>query len=89
MAEKSLITKIKKYNSVEEYPIGVDSENVIVTMENKKISLKTIINYITNFFKNAHLVYSGPGPGGSNNPEPKNPQIKIWLDTQIHEVHEA
>lgn len=84
MAEKSLITKIKKYDSVEEYPIGVDSENVIVSMENKKISLKTIIDYITNFFKNAHLIYSGPGT--PEDPEPKNPQIKIWLDTQIYKV---
>lgn len=77
--QKKLITRIKKYNdnSNDEYPFGVNSENVIINLdENKKTSLQTVINYLTNFFKKINLIYS-------SETEPNNSQVKVWLDTNI------
>lgn len=75
---QKLITRIKKYNSSnEEYPFGVSSENVIVDLDkNKKTSLQTVINYLTNFFNKINLIYSSENT-------PNNSQIKIWLDTKV------
>jgi len=78
---QKLITRIKKYNSNEEYPFGVSSENVIVDLNNnKKTSLQTVVNYLTNFFNNINLIYSS-----NSEDAPKNSQIKIWLDTRVQQ----
>lgn len=72
--EKTLITKIGKYNSDTSYDIGVSSDNVVIQDDSNKFSLTQLYNYLKNFFNKVHLLVS-------SSEEPTKDQVKIWLDT--------
>jgi hypothetical protein len=66
----NMITKLQTITSeddIENTPIGVYSDNVIISDQNTKISLTQIYNYLKEFFQTKIFLWAGDSCPANNN----------------------